>query len=941
VSDFSTLANQIFPSRPAEEGGFENRYVQSYGYYRFRLAMPEFAGLLASRYSESDLSREVANSERLGPYERQVLGQLLHAECCLVLIVGSAGSGKSSTLRYVLGFLDRHQLKPATEQTLGPFMRTLQLAEFKHVFVDLNGVVEKMRYAAARHAPEDAEDKLLLEIPPAIQSAILESLTPSAAAKGQRATELLMDVVKLVADWCLEPPHCPPAFKLQVPRVLAVLPKLDHAHTSGDFMRLASALTNLNGRTQLEFWFSILQALTILVRRPQGQGLVLIDNVDPLSEHLQLFLKSTLLDLVQNTSFKVILPVRVSTFWHGSTDYARPLAWYPHSGPGPLDVITTRILNFIANPERYSAYLALTEADRLKAAFRAFELLLRLHRGRGHYRALGRVLAAAAGDSIRRSMFMMEHLMTTAELRASYESVAEVADRLGDIRKRYEVRLLLERLGTAILEELTAIAQELPRTLVGQEEARWRHATVARLACTVTAVLENAAHEPGGRLLGEVEAEDLRSVCTKELAGRVCRGQVQVGWELVERSFRDRGIAQEAIATTREALVQKLGPAIADPLQETLGGPKVRGTEVWDLVREGIRSGGTGSGLRVFEPSGDDEDDVLKSNFDTWDDCQLCRRVLLENGPHVAVRSLVRSRFVSDMFHDSSQERHVSSGKARLLFLVAGQRDHCIELSRVLDYLAACGFTKPSVLSFVNDLLSESARAIWINKSFAYRDYQELERDRSRTVRLTRGGWGLLTVVAGELNYLTSIFQPATRGTKVAGRLMHALDELQAVQNKDLTILQNWIRESPGIEIVNPPHAVLNGTALQVAARVTNELIWYCRGHFRRVLKYEQRVDERLSELETTRETLRRWYRFLKDESRQVCTVAPPPKDGERPSSSMPAFWVNRALDPAHPLAAPPRGMGHVVEMANLLEGSLRSDDVWCVDLPRDEFRAN
>jgi hypothetical protein len=701
-------------------------------------------------------------------------------------------------------------------------------------------------------------------------------------------------------------------------------------------MRLATSLAKLEGRTQLEFWFAILEALTILIRRPSARGLVLLDNVDPLSEHLQAFLKGTLLDLAQNVSFKVVLPVRVSTFWQDSNAYARSVTWYPHSGPGPVDVITTRIASFITAPDDYPAYLALSPLDQKRAVFRAFELLLRLHRGRGQYRSLGRVVTAIAGDSIRRAMSMMEYLMLTSELKASYESAADVAHRLSDVRKRYELRLLLERIGTATLEELTALAQELPPNF-NKELSTWSGKVAARLGATVLAVLENAEH--GGARLTDIETQDLIRICATELAGKVCRSSIQVGWRLVIRSAAEQGSAPEPLDQLREGVLVLLEQWLAKPLDDALGGPGVGGVEIFNLIVAGMRAATQGSGLLSLEGLTDDEDDVLKANFDSWDESQLCRRVLLENGPHVAVRALVRSRFVPDVFHDSSQENNVSSGKARLLFVVASQPHGRIELARVLELFGSYNFSKPSVLSFVNDLLSESVRAIWINKAFAYADYQELERDRGRCVQLTRGGWGLYSTVFGELNFLTSVFPPAGQGVKLVGRLEWALNELQAIQNKDLTLLQNWLKSGRTEGVTNPNPTVLNSTALHAAARVARELIWHCRGHFHRVIKKRETAGDSMAELEATREALRRWHRFLRDEAEQLAEIAPPPATPGRAKSSIPALWANRAIDPSHHWASPPHGLDHVRLAAGELREALRSDVFWHPSLAVDEFR--
>src|SRR5688500_6633110 len=102
-SPFRELGQEIFSTAPVvREGLPTDDYVRSTGYHVVRFHMPTFESSRAARYDDRDLREDIENQELLGPYERQILGHLLAAKQKLVILVGAAGSGKTTTLRYVL-----------------------------------------------------------------------------------------------------------------------------------------------------------------------------------------------------------------------------------------------------------------------------------------------------------------------------------------------------------------------------------------------------------------------------------------------------------------------------------------------------------------------------------------------------------------------------------------------------------------------------------------------------------------------------------------------------------------------------------------------------------------------------------------------------------------------------------------------------------------------
>ena len=944
IAEFDTLADEIFSELPAEVSHCTRPYLQSFGFHQFRTIMPELRDRLSTRVSEYDLSEWLNNSEQLGPYERQVLGDILFAPHRLVVIVGAPGSGKSSTLRYALQFFDANAKGDGTRPSSAPAAPRFDLygamrgTRPRHIYLDLNSRVTRIEQMATEGRPSAQLRKVFLqELPQTISQSILQLLGSVSRACGEPVASIFIELVKTSFAWALGDEPAPIGFgmKAEMLEVLTALGTIPSSTNPVDSrMRLLTQITELDIDKQIAFWFGLLEAISHLTcahgTGPVARFFVVIDNVDPFPEYLQRVLVGMLMDHAQKVSFKVVVPVRFATF--RTVTYARHFNWYPHSGPAPFDVVTLRLLTFLGGPSQFPAYQALPAEVRRRATCRAFELLLRLHRGHGAFRSLGRLMVHAAGESARRALEGTRFLFVSGSLDHHYDGVTAPDSELHALRTRYQFRLALLSLGATVREELDALSAEEGNTL----------ATVAAAEDTATSLavrIASSARSIFARITEFPAPPEVQEICKLEEVGRSAASDIRSGVDGVEQAMEGPELLEAFVKKLRNDVFATLTGA----MKACSDLPQVCGDAIVALVcgaldRENLTP-------RVEDVDSDNEETGL---FDEWDKSLYCRRLLSKNAPHATARVFVRSQFMVDLFHDAQKDNRLASGKARIIHWLAnsdmGQKNVGDLIRQLLNY----GFAKQSILGFFNDLLAPRLALLWVDHGFYYATFQELERLSETPATLTRAGWGYYFGVLDELDYVTETLHSARRPAhpKFTERLDLTLSELRDLHNIDVRLFQTRIAKLP--EDISETERIdlitENALALCTAARVARDMLSRTTGHFHRVAAAQHPRGDALAhlsqmeELNQTRGLVVNWHNFLEAGSRQLGDVAVQNIQAPQDQGGI-ALLRARAIPAWRHKDHFMRGrLNHVGQAQKKLAEVLRGPALWRPEMIQDEF---
>src|SRR5215510_43206 len=171
---FDTLCDALFLEAPATAQQGPCRYVQSHGYHRNRWSAADLDDLRSDRHAETNLSDYIRNQELLGPYERHVLGEILTAPTTLVMIVGYAGSGKSSTIHHVLKHYAANRHRIAVDSHVrDPLHRHIHyVLRPSHIVIDMQSIREAVDQKPGPEAIELLKQKLAECLPTEIARAI-------------------------------------------------------------------------------------------------------------------------------------------------------------------------------------------------------------------------------------------------------------------------------------------------------------------------------------------------------------------------------------------------------------------------------------------------------------------------------------------------------------------------------------------------------------------------------------------------------------------------------------------------------------------------------------------------------------------------------------------------------------------------------------------------
>lgn len=912
-SGVNNLADQLFAEKPArdQEDPFDpqtgaHRYVQSRVFSGSR-------GLNSheppDRLADDALELDVLHADRLGPYERQLLASLLRAPQSMILVTGSTGAGKSSTLRHILDFYDKNA-RPKSGALLGWNPR--------HAYVDFNKLEREFNNAEGAHSGSGL--KLLYDkIPWRIANALLKSVGGLATQRKCVPRQIVLELAREAHSWVCNESDVPNGAEFDWPDLLVVgAPELN-----GDTDRNWDALQQRLAKVAREhercnipllFWCAVFDALAIKSLPTGKKALLVLDNIDPLPDFAQRALRDEFIGLCIDKNFRVVLALRHSRFRLHETKLKDALKgnWYPHCGPSPVEIVCHRLLGFIAKPNCYPAFRDLNREWQLRTLQRAIDLLLRLTRGSPHFRNVGQLAIAGAGDSVRRALDTICSMFECREISFDYMNV-ETIEAISQLSVELQAISCSGTLGLALREEIIGVAMECASENIGEDVInRWAKS----LANTAHAVLRGGFDKPDVWLKPQIdrlwEQPEVQSMFVED---------IETAAGLLHQRLVCLGTREYDAKVLRAQLARKLKVALEELCSEPHKHAGFRA--LVDRIAQSLASDHGAS-----EHAKEDGVDFMFS----WDRLRICANALSANRSHVIARSLIRSERLHNLFIDS--HRNVSLLPLTLLYYLAFQDDGETSLKPVLA-LASTDADKTEVLKLVNRLCNhEKGRVLWINQDFSHDSYEELEKlaDEGATVRLTHGGWAYYLAVLDEIDYLMETVPQAggMREELLSARLNSALRQLESMLNLRVRTVEHdalW-------------DAIQKGVVADVIVRCTPGLIRALRGHFSKMQDLQSmRPELRYAESRDTRAVCIHWLKLL-ERAKERTSTAPFSTPHLSPAK-------NTHLVPLGRLGRF-RGLGPVngacqkrcQNAINAIESLLRGNDLWAPYLEPDAFRA-
>lgn len=722
-TQFHTLADELFVNRPATSDGFCG-YIQSHGFHGRRYIAVDHDRPPSDRFAEVDLRDHVREAERLGPYERQVLAEIVHAPHRLVMIVGYAGSGKTSTILHVLEHYARHRVPRVLDHPPRPGLYAkLRALQPSCMYVDFEPIWKKVATQSKDAAA--AQATLLEQWAEALPSAINRMF-----AGTKQPLQLLHDCIRTGLRWATEQPTEVQSY--QVPGALISFfkrfnGKLSDGEDSQEaHKRVLRTLDEMSVEHRIEFWHAILDIVK-LHSHPKDIVVAVYDNADPMDAPLQRLMQERLDCIATSCVHKIVAPVRPVTF--EVRGFSSSYNWYPHSGPSPVDILSQRLLSFLNRPEQLTSYKDMPRDQAQRARGRALDILARLQRNYGHRRSLGRILAWMAGDSGRRVLEMAKALFLSDQLLESAEVSAAL---VRATRGRYELRAMIDRLVVSLGEEIAAIAEDVV-TALGNGRAVVPETLAVRLVATVELVLANSLRVQGSELLG-VTLTDVQGVIAEADVDTAARRSLR---ESTDAALDAIAASEESQARRREVL-DAVCQRYRALVRACLEAPAWQNRDAGDALIAFICSF-SDLDTAELEPAAS----VPDRPFEPWPRL---------NKPFLAVQLALRSGAGrSNVFIVDGRP---SLCKLHILWFLAGGRRGSATAQDLITVLRALDHSDEDILEAVNEFVNQHIRLMWLDRSFKYPSIAALLDIPNHRVVLSRAGWGYQSALTSEIDYL-------------------------------------------------------------------------------------------------------------------------------------------------------------------------------------------
>jgi hypothetical protein len=731
---YGRLFDAILFSKPAtnEEGLGGARYFYSHGYSFVRFPAIETISLRSVRYSEAQI--EALNyPELLGPYERQVLAEAICAQHRFVILIGYEGSGKSSTVTTVFNHYKAHRLYMPNAMFRGRACDQLRA---------------KLLTCKLSHVPTDLEKfwKDVDEIKK-VEGSLREQterLYTRWSAQLSLSMETMIGAPTLLhlIDMTLNMSEVEPD--------LAAAHGLRHAvHDVGASIgaltpgvKPAKAIEEVRQRirtappsAQLMFWYAVLETAQLII----GDRLfAVVDNLDPFSEEVQEIVFDRLIAISQTSTFKVIAPMRPSTFQVGA--YIPAANWYAHCGPSAVDVITLRLLSFLAKPDVLATYRTFAQDLKTSALQRVAEFLLLVNEPYSLSMSPAQAITALSGESIRRSMDLCQEVFLDENWRNSYTMPALPVFQqvLGDL----EWTTLLRRLARSMADELADVVDEI---LTHQlDPAQVEERIEKRLVQSVKAALGNATRAQG-RLLSHPLPEIERLIASS--LGHEFRDIVRDSIWLQSQVIAAHSIPDDYLVRRIDGAL----PAMLSGIQRVFSQTAFQyGRErVGDLMRQLIAQG---LGATTSGADGNGHGTEVRGG-----------RVRSLPSPLSLMYSILRSRHFCNLLKVSGE---LSEIKIFILYYLASFTRYSCEPMDLWKVLMAMKYDPEEALAAINEMCSFQTRLLWVSHRSSYRNEEDFTSERY-PIALSRAGW---------LYFEDVLTNPGCVGFMISQRLPPATD---------------------------------------------------------------------------------------------------------------------------------------------------------------------
>jgi hypothetical protein len=705
------LFDEILFSKPAtnEDGPSSARYYYSHGYSFVRFPAIETISLRSVRYSETQI--EALNyPELLGPYERQILAEAICAQHKFVILMGYEGSGKSSTVTTVFNHYKTHRLYTPNAAFRGKAQDQLRnkliTSKLSHVLTDLEKFwkdvdeVKKLE-GSIREQTEKLYSRWSAQLSLSLETTL-----------GAPTLLHLIDITLNMSD---AEPELAAAHGLRhaisdVSASIGPLPR--NPKPSKVIEEIRQRIRATSPTAQVMFWYAVLETAQLII----GDRLfAIVDNLDPFSEEIQEIIFGRLIDISQSSSFKVLAPMRPATFQ--VVVYIPAANWYAHCGPTAVDVITLRLLSFIAKPDMLATFRTFARNDRTAALQRVAEFLLLVNEPYFLSMSPAQAITAMSGESIRRAMDLCQEVFFDDNWRNSYTMPALPVFQqvLGDL----EWTTFLRRLAASIGDELADVVDEI---LTHQlESAQVEERIGGRLVQSVKAALGNATRAQG-RLLSHPLGEIKRLISSR--FGNDLRDILRDSVWLQSQVIAAHSIADDYLSQRIKAAMPQLLRELDTIFSKTAFqyGREQVADLLCTLISQGLgfpaegtgRPNGVAADTRGSEPA----------------------RVTISSS-HSLMYTIFRSIHFCNLLKVTGE---VSEIKIFILYYLASFARYSCEPMDLWKVLMAMKFDREQALTAINEMCTYQTRLLWVSHRANYKAEDELTSERY-PIALSRAGW--------------------------------------------------------------------------------------------------------------------------------------------------------------------------------------------------------
>lgn len=343
---------------------------------------------------------EKKRSNHLGYYEKLLLEKFLSPPLPVICIVGDMGSGKTTTIDYLLHYyLSKRAFIPIehpkeTDQTKKELINKILLGhvDFLSSNIDdskikaINIIIAEMRARISAIMNNDEEFVLFWD-----------------TLKKQFNYED-MSVAKVVRKLVAQLANRPAGIEERIKVYKELAEDYDwHLNYLILLWRyILDSNSSINKKIQLECKCNI------------NSGLIILDNMDSLPPKIQGQIYNNVLRNAHQRGPAFVLVVRPETFARlGRADLVFDIV--SHEGPSPIDVIKYRLGKYVEKPQFYLSKTRLSDTDKVIIDTFLKRLVGNLHK---EYQPLEKFLEKASGNSIRLGLILAQgiFLLTPTQL---------------------------------------------------------------------------------------------------------------------------------------------------------------------------------------------------------------------------------------------------------------------------------------------------------------------------------------------------------------------------------------------------------------------------------------------------------------------------------------------------------------------------------------------